>query len=1461
MAEETRVGKSIRDAFDSLTFDQDISIHVDSHHGDCGSATISPSGRDVAIASRFGLDIIDLDFPLNPPRRLRHGQSWNVVDVQWSPFAARDYWVASTSNQKAIVWNLSMSEDGGRSAIEHTLHAHTRAITDINFSAHHPDILSTCAVDGYVHCWDLRKPRRPVMTFVDWDAGATQVKWNRQDGHILASAHDRWLRIWDERKGAYPLRSIEAHSSKIYGVDWNRTRATEVVTCSLDKSIKFWDYTNDGDIPERVIRTDFPVWRARHTPFGWGLLAMPQDVPGRLHLYDRRKDDASPDASVPEVKVFSGHGDCQVKEFLWRSRGGVTTEGIDEREFQLVSWGEDHELRLRRMDPQTLAGVGYIKGSQIRKKLNVTRKGAVYKTFRNVDNPEADKTKAAIRGPRHSILSDKLQSAYSRGHLGSKSGTMRGKPMAPASRNQIGWMSGIKFNKKPDAAPGAKKPPPERRLSVMSPGFDSEWNPPETLHDEIIHISSLFTKVNWDSIEMDKRRLRLSMNGPWGDGGESIYVSVAIEFPDRYPEAEVPRIAVGKTSLLKQEINDRISQDLRQIADTFVQRKHGCLRAIVCYLLGELDLEQSTLLFADSEDDDDENGIADESSSEDDESDVPATAVSQELGSSTTEATGMLIDLRGNANMPPPRFCGATFSSNGKLVCFFPPKEDKVKSLLGTVDASSRTKGPLFNTFANLRKGLIPRSKLISVKDEDDGDSDSSGDSDDSSSSSETDSSRFRAGLNYGFWRKSQSSNIRNGLSTNRSQRSSGAGTTTGTGTGTAGSRSRFTKPKNMVSVHDVSEFIPSKKELADEYAIFGNGPDVCNHNSDVARRHGQQDLADIWKYAAMLLEHEVPLEVLNRSHHREPILIIAHDIVRRCRSNSDTDSGVDLSHDTHKSDETQSKADMAGRVKWGCSPLAGPLISGLFDHFESLGDVQMLAMLACVFSEPSAENGVSKAEMHLSQPQTPLSMKTPAFSLDYFHSDAAAWGTVRRFPYSGTTTPRTVVTPSGIYGSVGSSNGGPWESDPASASYSCGDTPPIRSGRGSAEKLMPQHTHSPAISPDEPRNPRRSNTGMSSFAANITRSFSAAISSSPPNKKRPSPVESLINSLAPQGITWGNNTFFDSAPTPPGGSRVNTPGGEVQNWHGDISSATGISVTMFNQDEFDDDGCMSVPLLQHKKARPYSSYRRAYAEMLCMWEMPLARLEILKFDTMPDYFKEAMDNMPKSLTQSQISNEEKGSLRDGQPPSPIVLGKNQHLNLSMLPDTKGLDITGYCLRHENRLEPLSASAAAHAGGAVGRCDRCRVVQTQLQCIICIEPLSAVFTPCLSCGCASHPECLSQWHQAGETSCAGGCNCDCRALAGNGMVESYEVMMDVIEKMRRLHAGQQPRHSEESDRDDGTDWESVRTERTDSQSRPPPSPGLPLGYTALSRQLRNVRTAEWGTSVGLRSKRNKDQER
>ena len=454
----------------------------------------------------LGLHVIDLDSPYSPPRYLPHHTPWEVADVQWSPFASRDSWVVSTSNQKALLWNLEIKDS--RRSIEHVLHAHTRAITDINFSAHHPDILATCAVDSFVHCWDIRHPRKPAISFSDWFAGATQVKWNRQDSHIIASSHDKMLRIWDDRKGAYPLRSIRAHATKIYGVDWNRVEPHNLVTCSLDKTIKFWDYESTTDNPQTIIETPFPVWRARHTPFGHGLLAMPQRGDYDLHLYDRRSHHAGKEnPRSPPIHSFGGHDD-RVKEFLWRPRGTIVND-IDDREFQLVSWGSDKLLRLHRVPEDVLESVGHRRGQKARPNINLTRRNAIYRTFHDlttqlpahfnlaegpppshqVDSPHKDSRVGMTRG---------LKSDHKLRNMGPARSMAVNKDRETVDKDPISWMKGVKIGKREISLPGMHR----YQSSTLSPNMtiSRTWENFESLGDEITHVGQKYKKVVFEEV-------------------------------------------------------------------------------------------------------------------------------------------------------------------------------------------------------------------------------------------------------------------------------------------------------------------------------------------------------------------------------------------------------------------------------------------------------------------------------------------------------------------------------------------------------------------------------------------------------------------------------------------------------------------------------------------------------------------------------------------------------------------------------------------------------------------------------------------------------------------------------------------------------------------------------------------------------------------------------------------------
>ncbi|KAL2127106.1 hypothetical protein VTI74DRAFT_11321 [Chaetomium olivicolor] len=1436
LSDVPKKGKSIKSAFESESFDADGTIHVD---GLVGSATISPSGRDVALASPEGLAIIDLDSPWSPPRRLSsHGLPWLVVDVQWSPFAARDYWVASTANHRCLVWNLNKRDDSATGAIEHSLQAHSRAITDINFSAHHPDSLATCAVDGYVYSWDLRRPRQPVLSFCDWFAGATQVKYNRQDPYVLASAHDRWLHIWDIRRAAEPLKTISAHTSKIYGIDWNRTKSTCIVTCSLDKSIKFWDYGKDAQSPQRVIRTGFPVWRARHTPFGHGLLAMPQTEPGNLFLYDQRPSPEVPlDGPVQPVAVFPGHGNHKAKEFLWRSRGGVSNDGVDNREFQLVSWGEDNELRLHKVEHQLLESVGHVRGTPLMSNLILTRTGATYKTFRTVDDVVHRDRRSPTMSDRpystpfsQSALSIGLNTGFRRVGPSWRATSMKAKTNrakhVDKTQLQIGWMKGISMSKRKSSSdtPGRTG---QEDSGLFSPGYDSGWGEPDAIQDEFVRISNQLPNVKWENIDMDALILNASLKGPWGINRETIFIKVKVDIPTSYPKTKAPRFFVEKSSFMPEETRRKLETELQELANRFLQRKQNCLYMAFTYLLGEVDLESSTALFRTGDLDDEMDALADESSSEESESDIPAggsASMSQELSASTElDPLGTLASAQRQAVTPLPMHCGARFSNDGRLVCFFPTKEEKAKALsaLPHLDPyKERPKGePTFAGFGRLtHDSPPPKHRFHDETSATDGESSDSDNSDSTSSTDSEPTTVHKINLWYQPGRR-----FRKTWSANESIRSSGAGTGAGTGTGTGTSRRRPGKPKNIISIHNMQNELPSKKQLAQEYAIFGDGADVCTHNASVAEKYGHQDLVHVWKYAALLLRRDIPLEIHDLQYKGQPVLVIAKDAV---------------AHAEQEDARATTPGTLAGRVRWGHHPLARDLINDLFDYYEKIADIQMLAMLACIFGDYSIEEEAAIAASHLPQPKTPLPMKAPSFSLEYFPTDPTLWNLNYKSQASSViTTPRTANTPA-MYSDPPSSDEIPGYVEPRSHSYSCGETPP------NAAREHPRdagQTQSLSTSPNNRLFHRSNSTVAAAIAASLPRALAGIVSGSPPEpiRKRPSPAETTLNTLTPHAVAWAGSTVSGTGADTPGTSRTSFSDDEYMK--DDLVSMVPFAVSCVpeNQGLFDDDGWMSTPLMDRTRFHLYSNYRYAYAEMLQMWGQPLSRLEIMKFDILKE------DKLSSATAKAEDSAANDITFYPTGPASPTSpFADRRGIYHELLSSGRGVDVTGFCRIHPGLpLEPveylrpktpstgISTTAASHidhhalgdrhaqpgVNGALGVCHRCTaerdhhhhhhhphhhhhhtdpVFQSDLVCVYCWEPIVGLYAPCLSCGCVSHEGCLGEWHAMGGVECPAGHDCICAEQAITASRESWAGLRAAAALAAREREGRSDREKE-----------------------------------------------------------------
>ncbi|KAF2199140.1 hypothetical protein GQ43DRAFT_473907 [Delitschia confertaspora ATCC 74209] len=1438
--------------FESTTFEKDVSIFV---NDTIGAASISPSGRDVVLAGKNGLLIIDLDSPYSPPRQIVNRTEWEVADVQWSPFACRSDWIASTCNQKALIYNLSMETCPSKAPIQHVLHAHDRAITDINFSAHHADLLATCAVDSYVFTWDLRDNSRPVMKFADFDAGATQVKWNRQDEHVIASAHDRLLRIWDTRFGAIPVTTINAHSTKIYGIDWDRSDSRRILTCSLDHTIKLWDwskYANKTDhpslnlrdrykyvvqSPEKTIKTPFPVWRARHTPFAHGILALPQRGSSALHLYDHVREDSH------AVHQFHAHEEtARVKEFLWRVRGSVE-DNIDNREFQLVSWGSDLHLHLHRIKPETLYNaIGYQKGQPVVGKPSRTRLGAAYVTYRDepVRGKRAERKSRPSDAPMGNLTSLLQKAALNGSKASLQAGdqdrvTMTARQGRNTTRkvvNHIKWMEGVKIGERVTDSSGKLLP------NLRDGAGTYPWNDRDDLASEVRAVGSKYKKVDFEKVNHTTRKITVSLNRPCGPDEKLAFLRITIHFPVGYPKASYtgnehgdmektftpPIFELQKTTAaISQETLDDLRSDLQTLVNHYARQERQSLEAMVRLLLGER-LETSMTLDPHDEDVPGLIAAADEEDSDDDDDEDDDEAENHGA------KTGTLAAINAGANVPYPKECSATFSASGMLALTRIPYQEPSSRF---VNPSSRGLG-IFETFGRLRTKSPIREKQSAADDEWSDDEDNGSFVSSSTSSSTASSSEFDNGGPRGKFQPPlawQKTNLR--FQSKASHPSSIS--------------ARPVKPKSVIStLRSVAEFIPSKRSLAEEYDIFGDGPSVCDHNAEVARKHGYEDLANVWELSKLILSNEVPLDILPQQHRREQVLVLARRALVRIKRK---DSGLDLQFDEA---DNVTNPKLKGRVKWGHHPIATWLIPQLFEHFEKLADTQMLAMLSCIFSEPAAHEGFSSNTVSKRR-NMPMSMEAPAFSLDYFPSAEAAWSLFKP-TISIPTTPAAhsrYATPIGefgwsskfmrgldVYGSHGSSNG-PWGSDAMPSEpvtpYSTGNTPPTLSRAPTFRSII---SHTPfGTSPEQHQTLKKTNTSnFASAFATLSRPF-ANVSSSPPVKAR---TEGDLSTSAPtSGVTWGINTFYSSGST----AGHTTPNrnkhgkrasfGQTERVNIDYISDSDdddysddefldraseytiqaeekdgdregtIKVTLKNQDKFDDEACLSAPLLDMKKEWLYRRWREQYAEMLGIWGLITKRAEILKFNGLISYFpvddkstappqlglKAADTETPPHTPSIQLSrssilvpptsiqfqyqrgtqgnsprhfsfNPEAREFKPGSylntsaPETPFAPATDSYLSLSAVPSVEPEPVLPTPLER-SKLKPRPSISRAHSRDIVGRrrqeedymnnsniAQRKRKPQDIHFCSICWIRITGRFYLCAACGHVAHFDCV-----------------------------------------------------------------------------------------------------------------------
>ncbi|XP_026327799.1 GATOR complex protein WDR59 isoform X2 [Hyposmocoma kahamanoa] len=304
--------------------------------------SVDYTGNNVLLAGRRWLAIKQINLEEDAGdivKKYPRQSKYDAAGAEWCQTYQGQKLCAIASNQRVDVYEWRSGND--LTCIS-SLRGHTRVVSDTHFHRQDHNLIATCSIDTFTHLWDLRDARKPVVSLCAV-AGASQVQWNKVASHLVATAHDGDIKIWDYRKNSAPIHYISAHLCKIHGVDWSPHHEYQLVTSSHDGSIKYFDISNSRR-PENIIMTNFPVWRAIYTPFGSGLLTIGVGWGGLPRAEQSGVIGIWVGGTLTHRLV--GHTDT-VQTMVWRPNTAPSN-------YQLITWGRDQSLRVWSMHPTLL---------------------------------------------------------------------------------------------------------------------------------------------------------------------------------------------------------------------------------------------------------------------------------------------------------------------------------------------------------------------------------------------------------------------------------------------------------------------------------------------------------------------------------------------------------------------------------------------------------------------------------------------------------------------------------------------------------------------------------------------------------------------------------------------------------------------------------------------------------------------------------------------------------------------------------------------------------------------------------------------------------------------------------------------------------------------------------------------------------------------------------------------------
>ncbi|KAJ3022716.1 hypothetical protein HDV00_001388, partial [Rhizophlyctis rosea] len=183
----------------------------------------------------------------------------------------------------------------------------------------------------------------------------------------------------------------------------------------------------------------------------------------------------------------------------------------------------------------------------------------------------------------------------------------------------------------------------------------------------------------------------------------------------------------------------------------------------------------------------------------------------------------------------------------------------------------------------------------------------------------------------------------------------SGSGAVGGSAGGGGGSGRYGT----VIFVRDVRGLVPVEEGLGRAYTLSGDDPvAICVANSRAAKEAGRADLAKIWGLAGLILTQCIDSSPLTQSPSFAPAGRGRRSGRGRRRGRrGDVEVGRDgricmrsVGEEKEREREKEGKRE---RVAWQWHPFGRRMVHSIFQYLQRAGDIQTLALLSCVLSEP----------------------------------------------------------------------------------------------------------------------------------------------------------------------------------------------------------------------------------------------------------------------------------------------------------------------------------------------------------------------------------------------------------------------------------------------------------------------------------------------------------------------------